>query len=274
MRVTPQKIPAPAFPRPAQWINVAMLRLDQQRGRPVLIEFWDFCRPASVRSLAHLRAWHEHYADDGLRVVGVHTPAFACSTGYAAVEAACERLDVRFPVLVDDDARYMREVEAPGWPARYLFDGQSWLVDYHHGEGGFRDAETAILELLGRDDEPLAPLRPVDDDDAVLVVPTPEQPGPYSGPYTAGEVWAVIEPPADGAGAVRLNGEAVAIEHPGAHLLIDHGSSASGELDLVAEPGTIIHGVSFAPGLAPEGASAAADEPPAQSSNGTGPTGA
>ncbi|WP_320672760.1 redoxin domain-containing protein [Patulibacter defluvii] len=264
MRVTPEKIPAPAFPRPAQWINVGMLRLDQQRGRPVLIEFWDFCRPASVRDLAHLRAWHDRYAEDGLRVVGVHTPAFPCSTGYAAVEAACKRLDVRFPVLVDDDGRYMREVEAPGWPARYLFDGRSWLVDYHHGEGGFRDTETAILELLGRDDEPLAPLRPVDDDDAVLVVPTAEQAGPYAGPYTAGEVWAIVEPPADGPAVLIVDGERRTFDEPGAYLLIDHGTSTDGELDLVAEEGTTVHGVSFAPGTPPAGA---------QSSNGSGPTG-
>ena len=51
--------------------------MDQQRGRPVLVEFWDFCRVNSLRTLPYLKAWHERYADDGLRVIGVHTGGFA-----------------------------------------------------------------------------------------------------------------------------------------------------------------------------------------------------
>ena len=60
-------IAAPPFPRKAEWINVAMLRMDQQRGKAVLVEFWDFCRVNSLRTLPYLKAWHERYADDGLR---------------------------------------------------------------------------------------------------------------------------------------------------------------------------------------------------------------
>ena len=59
---------APPFPRQAEWVNVATLRMDQQRGRPVLVEFWDFCRVNSLRTLPYLKAWHERYADAGLRV--------------------------------------------------------------------------------------------------------------------------------------------------------------------------------------------------------------
>jgi hypothetical protein len=254
MRAPAQKIAAPAFPRPALWANVAMIRMDQQKGRPVLVEFWDFCRPASVRSVEYLKLWHERYAEDGLKVVGAHWPGFACSTGYDVVGAAVKRLGIEFPVLIDDDGRYRDEVQAPGWPSRYLFDGQSWLVDYHHGEGGYRETEQAILELLGRDEEPIAPLRPVDDDDALLVVPSPEREGPWSGTYTAGEVWAVLEPPADGVGAVVVNGERIAVEHPGAFRLIAHDVSTTAELRLEPVDDTIVHGVSFAPGLAPDAA--------------------
>jgi hypothetical protein len=254
MRAPERAIPAPPFPRPARWVNVAMLRFDQQRGRPVLVEFWDFCRPASIRDLAHLQAWHDRYAEHGLRVVGVHTPATGLSRGREAVEAACARLGVTFPVLVDDDAAYFKEYEAPGWPSRYLFDGESWLVDYQHGEGGFRETELAILELLGRDEEPLAPLRPVDDDDALIVMPTPDQPGAWSGEYVGGEVWAVVEPPEGEPGAVIVNGETVVVDAPGAHLLLAHPHAVRGTLELEAAPGTTVHEVSFAPGLAPPAA--------------------
>ncbi|MGX6448780.1 redoxin domain-containing protein [Patulibacter sp. S7RM1-6] len=251
MRVPAETIPAPPFPRPARWVNVAMLRMDQQKGRPVLVEFCDFARPASVRSVEYLQAWHERYEPHGLRVVGVHWPGSDLGRGREAVEAAARRLGVTFPVLVDDDGAYRDEFEAPGWPARYLFDGASWLVEYEHGEGGYRDTETAILELLGLEAAPLAPLRPVDDDDALLVVPTVDQPGAYSGPYTAGEVWAVLEPPAERTGTLEVNGETVVVDHPGAYRLIVHETSTSGALDLAPGDGTVVHGVSFAPGLAP-----------------------
>ena len=62
------------------WVNVAPLRMDQQLGRPVLIEFWDFCRPNSLRTLPYLKAWHERYAGAGLRVIGVHASGL-CALG-------------------------------------------------------------------------------------------------------------------------------------------------------------------------------------------------
>ena len=62
VRAPPDAIPAPPFPRDLEWVNVAPLRMDKQRGRPVLVEFWDFCRVNSLRTLPYLMAWHERYA--------------------------------------------------------------------------------------------------------------------------------------------------------------------------------------------------------------------
>ena len=77
MRPPVDDIPAPPFPVKVPWGNVAALRMDKQHGRPVLVEFWDFCRPSSLRTLPYVKAWHERYAPDGLRVVTVHCPGFA-----------------------------------------------------------------------------------------------------------------------------------------------------------------------------------------------------
>ena len=123
-------------------------------------------------------------------------------------------------------------------------------MDYEHGEGGWRATEETFLELLGLDDEPLAPLRPSDADDALLVMPTADQEGAWSGSYTAGEVWATLEPPAEGLGSLVVNGETVVVEHPGAQRLLAHEVSTTGELVLEPGDGTVVHGVSFAPGLA------------------------
>src|ERR1700757_1266109 len=102
MRAPVDHIFAPPFPRRAAWVNVAALRMDQQLGRPVLIEFWDFCRPNSIRTLPYMKAWHERYERDGLRVIGVHASGFPPSADTDAVRAAVARLEVSYPVVVDE----------------------------------------------------------------------------------------------------------------------------------------------------------------------------
>jgi hypothetical protein len=103
VRAPPATIPAPPFPRELTWLNVAPLRMDKQKGRPVLVEFWDFCRVNSLRTLPYLRLWHERYAADGLRVIGVHTGAFAVSRDVDAIGAAVERLEIPYPVVADSE---------------------------------------------------------------------------------------------------------------------------------------------------------------------------
>src|SRR3954469_23242412 len=160
--------------------------MDQQLGRPVLVEFWDFCRPNSVRTLPYVRAWHERYAAAGLRVVGVHSPGFEPSRDDGAVRTAVERLGIEYAVALDGELAVWDLYENAGWPARYLFDQRLTLVDYHYGEGAYAETERAIQELLGDTREVVAPVRAEDDPDALVAVPTPDQPGAYSGPYEAG----------------------------------------------------------------------------------------
>src|SRR3712207_9120115 len=84
--VTPT--PAPPFPKDLPWVNVAPLRMDKQIGRPVLVEFWDFCRVNSLRTLPYVQEWHRRYAAEGLRVVSVHCPGFPPARAEEAVCAA------------------------------------------------------------------------------------------------------------------------------------------------------------------------------------------
>src|SRR6185503_12486253 len=170
-------IAGPPFPRELEWINVPPLRMDQQLGRPVLIEFWDFCRPNSIRTLPYVRAWHERYGDDGLRVIGVHSPGFAPSFDPAAGRAAVARLDVTYPVVVDSDHEVWDLYGNQGWPARYLFDRTLTLVDYHYGEGAYDESERAIAELLDIEPPPFTPLRPEDAPGAALAPQTADQEG-------------------------------------------------------------------------------------------------
>ncbi len=247
MRPPVDTIVAPPFPRDLAWVNVAPLRMDQQRGRPVLVEFWDFCRVSSLRTLPYLRAWHERYARAGLRVISVHAPGFEPSREEDAVRAAVMRLGVEHPVCLDTDLVLWRDYDNEGWPARYLFDGTGVLVDYHLGEGAYAETEQAIAALLELDVEPLAPLRAEDHPDALIVIPTPDQEGAYRGPYEAGEAWAVLS----GRGTVRVDDRELRVEHPGCLELVAHERHTAAVLDFEVGPGVTCHATCFTPGLAP-----------------------
>ena len=116
----------------------------------MLVEFWDFCRVNSLRTLPYLKAWHERYADDGLRVVGIHSAGFEPSRDPDAVRAAVARLGIEYPVLIDAELESWDTYGIQGWPSRYLWDGEQRLADFHVGEGGYAEAERAIQAAARR----------------------------------------------------------------------------------------------------------------------------
>jgi thiol-disulfide isomerase/thioredoxin len=247
MRAPVDHIAAPEFPSRLRWFNAEALRMDQQLGHPVLIEFWDFCRANSIRTLPYLQAWHERYAPAGLRVIGVHASGFPPSGEPDAVGAAVERLGVAYPVVVDTEHEIWERYGNLGWPGRYLFDPRGMLFEQHYGEGAYDETEQAIQELLGLDEPLLEPRRPEDVPGARLEPQSEDVEGPYSGPYRAGGVWAVL----DGTGWIEVDGRVIEIDHPGAYELISHPHSTEGELRLRVGPGVECHAVTFTPGLDP-----------------------
>ena len=276
MRAPTDTIAAPLFPPHLPWVNVQGPQATIQRGRPMLVEFWDFCRPNSLHTLPYLKAWHERYAAiapaqagaqaSGLRVIGVHCPGFEPSRDEAAVREAVARLEIPYPVLIDSEFEVWRDYENAGWPARYLFDGHARLFDYHYGEGAYADTELAIQELVGVAREPLEPVRAEDAPGALLRAHTEDQPGAYSGPYEAGGVWAVLS----GRGSVSVSHSELArageediegrpgaptesdllVTHAGAYPLIEHALHTAGVLELRIGEGVSCHATCFTPGLA------------------------
>jgi hypothetical protein len=247
LRAPVDTIAAPPFLTHLKWVNVATLRMDKQLGNPVLVEFWDCCRPNSLRTLPYLKAWHERYTSDGLRVVGIHSPGFDAAREREQVRQAVARLGIEYPVLVDPELEMWQEYGNQGWPARYLFDQNGMLAHYHYGEGAYRETELAIQELLGVEREPIEPIRAEDVEGAQLAAPSEQREGAYSGPYEAGGVWAVL----DGEGFVRVNGgPQLAITHPGAYPLIEHARHTAGVLELQIGEGVRCLATCFTPGLA------------------------
>jgi AhpC/TSA family len=220
--------------------------MDHEQGHPVLLEFWDFCRPNSIRTLPYVRAWHARYTDHGLRVIGVHSAGFEPSREPDAVRAAVARLEIDHPVVVDSELEIWRLYGNLGWPARYLFDEHGMLFERHFGEGAYDETERAIQELLEIESPLVEPVRPEDVPGALLEPQSEDVPGPYSGPYRAGGVWAVLE----GEGTVSANERKLAVSAPGCYELVSHPRSTEGTLALELGPGVTCHAVCFTPGLA------------------------
>jgi AhpC/TSA family len=254
MRAPIDTIAAPLFPRNLPWVNtpggeqVSVI----QRGKPMLVEFWDFCRPNSMRTLPYMKAWHARYLEAGLRVIGVHSPGFEISHDEQVVRTAVARLGIEYPVLIDSELELWQEYENQGWPARYLFDGRARLFDYHYGEGSYQETELAIQQLLGVERELLGPVRAEDAPGAQLAPQTADQPGAYSGRYEAGAVWGVL----DGRGTLAVNGGAahggsdIAVSHPGAYRLVEHERHTEASLQLQPGAGVSCLATCFMPGLA------------------------
>lgn len=168
---------APEFPKDLTWIGVAFLRMAQQIGRPILVEFFDSARINSYRTLPYMRAWHERYETPGLlRVIGVHSPAYSFGRDPAVAVAAIERMDIPYAVVLDPDFAVWREYGNRGWPARYIFDRRGVLRFVHWGEGEYQESELVIHELIAETDPEgevelpplLKPLRPEDAPDAQM----------------------------------------------------------------------------------------------------------
>ena len=177
MRTPPEAaIHSPEFPPKLDWLNVAFLRMDKLLGQhAVLVEFWDYARVNSLRTMPYLKGWHARYADRGLRVIGVHSPGYSFGRDRDLAGAAVERLEIAYPVCLDPDFVVWREYGNRGWPGRYLFDRTGLLRYVHYGEGDYSDCELAIQETLREIDpevdlpgEVLDPVRPEDAPGALM----------------------------------------------------------------------------------------------------------
>jgi len=247
VRAPTEKIFAPILPRQAEWINVPSLRMDQQRGRPVLVEFWDFCRVNSLQTLPYIKQWYQKYKDDGLQVVGIHCGGFAPSKDLTNIKDAVSRLGIEYPVLVDTEFSVWKQYGSRGWPARFLWNQELTLHSYHYGEGAYSETEAEIRKLLNLPEQttPSDFFHDGDRPDASLEPQSEDIEGPFNGLYAAGSVWAVL----DGSGQIEVNGSPLKVEHPGCYRLVQHDHHTEAELNLTVGPGVTCYATCFLPGI-------------------------
>jgi len=171
---------APDFPPDITWLQGGPQRLADLRGRPLLIDFWDYTCANCLRTLPYVKEWHRRYSPLGLSIIGVHAPEFSFARDSGNVLRAVREHDIQYPVVLDNEYAIWQAYANRYWPAKYLVDGEGYLRYYHFGEGAYGQTEEAIQFLL-REAFPqillpaiMAPMRAEDAPGAVCYRVTPE----------------------------------------------------------------------------------------------------
>ena len=159
---------APELVGTQAWINSEPLQVDELRGKVVLIDFWTYTCVNCIRTLPFLKVWHSKYADDGLVIIGVHTPEFQFEHDLENVQQAVMDYGVGWPVVQDNDYKTWRAFNNRYWPAKYLIDKEGVVRYTHFGEGAYDETEGWIRTLLEEAGSDISAVEPLDAPDQPL----------------------------------------------------------------------------------------------------------
>jgi thiol-disulfide isomerase/thioredoxin len=139
----------PGFEGATGWLNSEPLRPAELRGHVVLVNFWTLTCINWLRQEPYVRAWSQAYRNDGLVVIGVHTPEFSFEHEIDRVRQATKERAIDYPVAVDNDYEIWSAFDNNYWPALYFVDQEGIIRDHHFGEGRYEQSERIIQRLLG-----------------------------------------------------------------------------------------------------------------------------
>jgi thiol-disulfide isomerase/thioredoxin len=138
---------------PTGYINTDGVSLEGLRGeKVVLVEFWTYTCYNCQNAQPYINGFHEEYADDGLQVIGVHSPEFEFEKDYNNVAAAVQEAGIQYPVVLDNNYATWNAYNNIYWPASYLIDADGFIRYKHFGEGAYAETEKKIQELLDERD--------------------------------------------------------------------------------------------------------------------------
>ena len=146
----------PSLDGATEWLNSEPLDPAELRGNVVLVNFWTLTCINWLRQEPYVRAWSQAYRDDGLVVIGVHTPEFSFEHEIDLIRKAIEDRDIDYPVAVDSDYEIWSAFANRYWPALYFVDTEGIIRDQHFGEGRYELSERMIQQLLGVEREPVS----------------------------------------------------------------------------------------------------------------------
>ena len=166
------QIPAPAPLGLDGWINSEPLTVEDLRGKIVLLDFWTYTCVNCIRTLPYLKDWHDKYADEGLLIIGVHTPEFEFEKLPENVKMATANLGIEYPVAQDNNRVTFSIYRVQAWPTKYIMDGTGFVRYYHRGEGAYADTEEVIRFLLEERGRDLSHIEPNSDPDPQRIAGT------------------------------------------------------------------------------------------------------
>src|SRR5271156_2892968 len=134
--------------RADDWLNSLPLTPSALRGKVVLVDFWTYTCINWRRTLPYVRAWAEKYKNQGLVVIGVHTPEFDFEKNLDNIRQAVREMNIGYPVAIDSDYAIWRAFNNEYWPALYFIDAHGQIRHHQFGEGDYARSETIIQQLL------------------------------------------------------------------------------------------------------------------------------
>ncbi|MBA4311237.1 MAG: hypothetical protein C0417_01265 [Chlorobiaceae bacterium] len=130
------------------WLNSEPITLGALRGYVILIDFWDYTCMRCIRTLSYLKEWHNRYSEKGLILIGVHTPRFPFARDPINVRKAIDKLNIKYPVVMDNDYLIWNGFRSANWPTKILIDKHGFIRYVHAGEGQYQNFEHAIQSFL------------------------------------------------------------------------------------------------------------------------------
>jgi thiol-disulfide isomerase/thioredoxin len=124
------------------------IKISDYRGKVVLIDFWTYTCINCIRTLPFLTAWDEKYNDEGLVIIGVHTPEFEFEKKTENVQDAIDKYNIEYAVVQDNNFATWNAFENRYWPRKYLIDANGLIRYDHIGEGAYEETEQVIQDLL------------------------------------------------------------------------------------------------------------------------------
>jgi thiol-disulfide isomerase/thioredoxin len=144
-----ERLHMPPFAGAAEWLNPEPLGPAELRGHVVVVNFWTLTCINWLRQEPYVRAWSQAYREDGLVVIGVHTPEFSFEHEIDRIRPAIKDREIDYPVALDNNYGIWSAFDNHYWPALYFIDADGIIRAHHFGEGRYEQSERIIQRLLG-----------------------------------------------------------------------------------------------------------------------------
>ena len=140
---------APKLVGISEYINIQPDKLQEKIDHSVVLyDIWTYSCINCIRTLPFITSWNEKYADQGLLIIGIHSPEFEFEKDVTNVKNAIEKYGITYPVVLDNDKETWKAFGNNYWPRKYIADSEGYIRYDHIGEGGYQETEKIIQQLL------------------------------------------------------------------------------------------------------------------------------